>query len=88
MIDMKKERAKNNLKKIWGMTFVRRYWPNSIRYEDIDWDWQKMYWCIYINGERVETAPLQATEEEARMRLQQLCEEHGVDEEQRQRKPL
>lgn len=75
-------------KKICWMTFYKRYWPNSIRYEDIDWDWEKMYWCIYINNERVETAPLQATEEEARDRLLELCDENDVDEEQREWKPL
>ena len=75
-------------KKIWNMTFYKCYWPNSIRYEDIDWDWQKAYWCIYINGERVESAPLCATEKEARMRLLELCDQYGVDEEQRTRKPL
>ena len=47
-----------------------------------------MYRCIYINGERVDTAPLMATKEEARMRLQELCEEHGVEEEQTIWKPL
>ena len=76
-----------NVKKIWNMTFHRCYWPNSIRYEDIDWDGEKMYRCIYINGERVDTAPLCATEQEARMRLLELCEKHNVDEEQRVWKP-
>lgn len=75
-------------KKIWGITFCKCYWPNSIRYEDIDWDGEKAYRCIYINGERVDTAPLCATEEEARMRLQELCDQHGVDEEQRVWKPF
>lgn len=79
---------KMEIKQIWGKTFVKCYWPNSIRYEDIDWDNEKAYRCIYINGERVDTAPLCATEEEARMRLQKLCEEHWVEEEQRVRKPF
>lgn len=68
--------------------YVRCYWSNSIRYEDIDWDWEKAYRCIYINGERVDTAPLCASEEEARDRLLDLCEENWVEEEQRIRKPL
>lgn len=71
-----------------GRKYVKCYWPNSIRYEDIDWDWEKAYWCIYINGERVETAPLAASEEEAREMLLNLCEENEVEEEQRVRKPL
>ena len=75
-------------KTIWGKKHVKCYWPNSVRYEDIDWDWQKMYWNIYINDERVETAPLQATEEDARTRLLDLCVENGVEEEQRVWKPL
>jgi hypothetical protein len=36
----------------------------------------------------VETAPLCATEKEARDRLLELCEENGVEEEQRIWKPL
>jgi hypothetical protein len=36
----------------------------------------------------VETAPLNASEKEARDRLLELCEEYGVEEEQRIRKPL
>ena len=75
-------------KTIWGKKCVKCYWPNSIRYEDIDWDNEKAYWCIYINWECVETAPLMATEEEARIRLLDLCEENWVEEEQRVRKPL
>lgn len=74
---------KKNFKKVWDKTYRRAYWPNSIRYEDIDWDNQKAYRCIYINGERVDTAPLCATEEEARIRLLDLCEENWVEEEQR-----
>lgn len=72
----------------YGKEYVKCYWPNSIRYEDIDWDNQKAYWCIYINDERVESAPLCATEKEARQRLLELCDEHGVEEEQRTRKKL
>lgn len=68
--------------------YVKCYWQNSIRYEDIDWDWEKAYRCIYINGERVDTAPLCAREEEARMRLLELCEENWVEEEQWIWKPL
>lgn len=74
---------KKNFKKVWDKTYRRAYWPNSIRYEDIDWDNQKAYRCIYINGERVDTAPLCATEKEARIRLLDLCEENWVEEEQR-----
>ena len=74
---------KKNFKKVWDKTYRRAYWPNSIRYEDIDGDNQKAYRCIYINGERVDTAPLCATEEEARIRLLDLCEENWVEEEQR-----
>lgn len=77
-----------DIKTIHGKKCVKCYWPNSIRYEDIDWDNEKAYWCIYINGERVDTAPLCATEQEARMRLQDLCADYGVEEEQRIRKPL
>ena len=76
------------IKNIWGEKYVKCFWANSIRYEDIDWDWQKAYRCIYINGERVESAPLCATEREARMRLLELCEENGVEEEQEIWKPL
>ena len=76
------------IKTIHGKKYVKCYWPNSIRYEDIDGDNEKAYWCIYINGERVETAPLAATEEEARIRLADLCWENGVEEEQRVWKPL
>ena len=36
----------------------------------------------------METAPLNASEKEARERLLELCEEYGVEEEQRIRKPL
>ena len=75
-------------KTIWGKKYVKCYWPNSVRYEDIDWDWQKMYWNIYINDERVETAPLQATEEDARTRLLDFCVENWVEEQQRERKPI
>ena len=74
-------------KKIWNMVFIKCYWPNSIRYEDIDGDGQKAYRCIYINNERVDTAPLCATEQEARMRLLELCEQNNVEEEQREWKP-
>lgn len=75
-------------KTINGRKCIKCYWPNSIRYEDIDGDWEKMYWCIYVNWEWVDTAPLLATEEEARIRLLDLCEENWVEEEQRIRKPL
>ena len=77
-----------DIKTINGEQYVRCYWSNSIRYEDIDWDNEKAYRCIYINGERVETAPLCATEKEARERLLELCEENGVEEEQWIWKPL
>lgn len=76
------------IKKMNGKKYVKCYWPNSIRYEDIDGDNEKAYWCIYINGERVDTAPLCANEEEARIRLLDLCEEYWVEEEQRVRKEL
>ena len=79
---------KKNFKKVWDKTYRRAYWPNCIRYEDIDGDNQKAYRCIYINGERVDTAPLCATEKEARMRLQELCEEYGVEEQQYVRKEV
>lgn len=75
-------------KKINGEKYIKCYWPNSIRYEDIDGDNEKAYWCIYINWEWVDTAPLCATEEEARIRLLDLCAENWVEEEQRIRKPL
>ena len=76
------------IKKRWWRDYVKCYWPNSIRYEDIDGDDQKAYRCIYVNDERVDTAPLCATEKEARMRLLELCEENGVEEDQRVWKPL
>lgn len=76
------------IKTIRGEQYVKCYWPNSIRFEDIDGDNEKAYWCIYINGERVDTAPLAATQEEARIRLLDLCEENWVEEEQRIWKPL
>lgn len=68
------------------LKLVKCYWPNSIRYEAIDDD--KACRCIYINDELVEYAPLCASEKEARMRLQELCEENDVEEEQWTRKPL
>jgi hypothetical protein len=77
-----------DIKTINWEKYVRCFWENSIRYEDIDWDNEKAYTCIYINGERVETAPLCATEQEARERLLELCEENWVEEEQRIWKPL
>lgn len=77
-----------DIKTINGEKYVKCFWQNSIRYEDIDWDNQKAYRCIYINGERVDTAPLCATEKEARQRLLDLCEENGVAEEQWIWKPL
>ena len=58
-----------DIKTICWEKYVRCFGDNSIRYEDIDWDNEKAYRCIYINGERVETAPLCATEKEARERL-------------------
>lgn len=76
------------IKKFDWEKYMKCYWPNSIRYEDIDGDNEKAYRCIYINGERVDTAPLCATQEEARIRLLDLCREHWVEEEQRIRKPL
>lgn len=76
------------IKKINWENYVKCYWPNSIRYEDIDWDNEKAYRCIYINDERVESAPLCATEHEARQRLLELCDENEVEEEQRTRKKL
>lgn len=69
--------------KIWNKRYRKCYWPNCIRYEDIDWDGQTAYRCIYINDERVEAAPMCATEKEARERLLELCEENWVEEEQR-----
>lgn len=77
-----------DIKTILGEKYVKCFWPNSVRLEDIDWDWEKMYRCIYINGERVDTAPLCATRDEAEMRLQELCERYGVEKEQYIRKPL
>jgi len=77
-----------DIKTICWEKYVRCFGDNSIRYEDIDWDNEKAYRCIYINGERVETAPLCATEKEARERLLELCEENGVEEEQWIWKPL
>ena len=77
-----------DIKTICWEKYVRCFGENSIRYEDIDWDNEKAYRCIYINGERVDTAPLCATEKEARDRLLELCEEYGVEEEQRIWKPL
>jgi hypothetical protein len=77
-----------DIKTINGEKYVKCFWQNCIKYEDIDWDNEKAYRCIYINGERVETAPLCATEQEARDRLLELCEENWVEEEQRIRKPL
>lgn len=88
MSEAMKAWRKKNFKKVWDKTYRRAYWPNSIRYEDIDGDNQKAYRCIYINGERVETAPLCATESEARSRLLDLCEENWVEEEQYVRKEV
>ena len=88
MSEAMKAWRRKNIKKVWEKTYCRHYWPNSIRYEDIDGDGEKMYRCIYINGERVDTAPLCATEEEARIRLLDLCEENWVEEEQYVRKEV
>lgn len=78
-----KELIKNRQRKVWKKKLYKCYWPNSIRYEDIDGDNQKAYRCIYINDELKDVAPLCATEQQAKMRLKELCEVYGVEEEQR-----
>ena len=74
-------------KKIWDLTYVKCYWPNSVRYEEEDED--KAYYNIYINNEFVESAPLCATRQEAEMRFHELLEERGIeDDSQYERKLL
>ena len=76
--EISKERAKKNLKKIWGKTYIRTYWPHFYRFEE-ERDGEKGYYHIYINKEEVEWCPLQATEEEVRDRFHELLEEHGIE---------
>lgn len=87
MNDLAKSRAKENLKEIWGKLFVRTYWPNFYRWEQIDDDhWS---YVIYINHEEVERCPTHATEEEVDMRFHDLLEENGIeDDSMYERKPF
>lgn len=58
------------------MTIVKKYAPNSVRWET---DGDIAYRTIYINDEFVEMCPLQATKEEAEMRLHELMDEMWIE---------
>lgn len=71
------ERAKKNLRKIWGKTYVRHYWPNFYRWEQDDEDWGSYH--IYINKEEVEWLPMRATEEDAIERFHYWLDQYGIE---------
>lgn len=71
-----KERRKKNVKKVWGKTYVRAYWPNFYRWEEIDND--KACYVIYLNDEAVEYCLLNATREEVDMRFHELLDEKWI----------
>lgn len=66
------------VKKIWDKMYVRAYWPNFYRYEDIDDD--HGHYVIYINNEEVEHCPLAATRQEVDMRFHDLLEENWIED--------
>ena len=75
---MDKEREKKNIKKVWGKTYVRAYWPNFYRYEQDDEDTWSYH--IYINNEEVEWCPIHATREEVDMRFHDILHERGIED--------
>lgn len=62
--------------KIWDKRYTYRYAPNSVRYE-IDDDVYR--YAIYIKDELYEICPINATKEEAEMRLQDIMAEQGIE---------
>ena len=58
------------------MIIVKKYAPNSVRWEVDD---DIAYRTIYINDELVEICPLQATKEEAEMRLHEIMDELWIE---------
>ncbi len=65
-------------KTVWDKKYVKCYWPNFYRYEEID-DSHASY-VIYINNEEVEWCPQNATREEVDMRFHELLAEHGIED--------
>ena len=63
-------------KKIWNSTYVECYAPNSVRREQDD---DIYYYTIYINDELYEICPLQATQQEAEMRLHDIMDELWIE---------
>lgn len=61
---------------IWWVKFNSVYAPNSVRVEVDD---DVKHYAIYINDELYEYCPLQATEEEANMRLDEIMDELWID---------
>ena len=61
---------------IGGKTYVKCYWKNFYRYEQIDDD--HMCYVIYINGEEAEYCPSHATRWEVDMRFHELLQENGI----------
>ena len=75
---MATNRAKENVKKIWGKTYVRAYWDNFYRWEQDDDD--RWSYHIYINKEEVERCPMNATRDEVDMRFHELLAERGIED--------
>ena len=72
------DRAKQNIKKVWDKTYVRAYWPNFFRYEEIDDEhWS---YVIYIDNEEVERCPMNASRAEVDMRFHELLAERGIED--------
>lgn len=65
-----------NIMTIWKKKYVYKYAPNSVRYE-VDDDVSR--YAIYIRDNLYEFCPLQATKEEAEMRLHDIMEEMGIE---------
>lgn len=55
---------------------VKTYAPNSVRLE-VDDDVYR--YCIYINDELYEICPINATKQEAEMRLHEIMEELWIE---------
>lgn len=72
------DRQKKNIKKVWGKTYVRAYWPNFFRFEQDDEDTWSYH--IYINDEEVERCPMNATRDEVEMRFHELLDERGIED--------
>lgn len=64
-------------KRIWNSTYVECYAPNSVRWENRDEE--LMCYHIYINDELYEICPLEATEQEATMRLHDIMDELWIE---------